>query len=267
MFLKDTSAGYYDKYFIKQPRLRRFITRLVYGKKIAKVELLGAEFFVDALQENGYLRAAKMGIHSSLYHDEASVLITLSSLVRDNQTFIDIGANVGLYSVVLSRFKKLFPNFDVIAFEVNPDTYARLCLNSELHGFKAYNSGIGDRQEKVKFVKGAVSHVTTRVEFASSYNISNEFFYAEIKPLVIFDDHLKGGLMIKIDVEGQEYYVLNGAKAYFENKRVQCVYMDGYADERCWDFLESYGFTLLDANTLRRASKSTFALLAINRNI
>ncbi len=253
-----------DKYFIKQPKFRRFVTKILHGDRLVKVNLFGGNFQINTLKENGYLRASRISAQSSLLRDEYPVMLTLSNLVADNCAFVDVGANVGVYSSAFSKFKKIHKNFQVLAFEVHPDTFTRLALNGKEYGFKAFNCGIGKIREKVEFVGGAVSHVTTRVNLANSYNILAETFSANINPLSDFD--LPERLIIKIDVEGQEMAVLEGAKKYFDEGRVICVYLDGYSDKSCWDFLEQYGYHFYDGKTLEKADRSTFSLLALKRD-
>ena len=252
-----------DRYFIKQPKLRRFVTKILYGDRLINVHLFGKDFKINTLRENGYLRASSISSHSSLLRDEYPVLLALSNIIADNCAFVDVGANVGIYSSVLSRFKKIHKNFDVFAFEVHPDTFTRLEMNGKEYGFKTFNCGIGRVREKVEFVGGCVSHVTTRLNLANKYNIPAETFMADIKPLSDFD--LPKNLIIKIDVEGQEMAVLEGANKYFEEERVICAYLDGYSDKSCWVFLEKYGFELFDGKTLEKADRTTFSLLALKR--
>lgn len=250
-----------DRYFIKQPKFRRFVTRIIYGDRLVNVELFGKKFYLNTLKENGYLRASRISTYSSLLRDEYPVMLTLANVITDNCTFVDVGANVGIYSSIFSKFKNIYKNFQVLAFEVHPDTYLRLRSNGEEHGFTTFNCGLGRVSEEVEFVAGAVSHVTTRIDLANSYNIPTEKFKAIIKPLSDFD--LSGRLIIKIDVEGQEMAVLEGAKKYFDENQVISVYLDGYGDRACWDFLESYGYEFFDGRTLTRADRSTFSLLAV----
>lgn len=48
---------------------------------------------------------------------------TLIENVRQNSLFFDIGANIGLVSIALSRF---LPHDSIFAFEINPDTFFEL---------------------------------------------------------------------------------------------------------------------------------------------
>jgi len=106
-----------DQLFIKQPRLRRFVTRALYGSSPVRVSLLGAELLIHSELENGYLRAFRRSRSLSLFRDETSILINLASLIGDDCTFLDIGANIGIYSAIISRLGRVKSGLSVFAFE------------------------------------------------------------------------------------------------------------------------------------------------------
>jgi FkbM family methyltransferase len=252
-----------DQLFIKQPRLRRLITRMVYGSSPVRVPLLGAELLIHSELENGYLRAFRHSRSLSLFRDEASVLINLASLIEDDCTFVDIGANVGVYSAVIARLGKLKKGLSVFAFEVDPKTFSRLQENALRHGFRAENVALADSEKEVQFVRGAVSHVTTTVEARNRYNLAQETFRARCMPLSAFD--IPGvSIIMKIDVEGAEYEVLRGARKFFEERRIKAVYFDGVSKlEPTQAFLAEFGFLLLDGKTLKPFEPGMFSLLAL----
>ena len=252
-----------DRYFIKQPRLRRFVTRMLVRNSQERVVLFGSHVTVHRRLEHGYWRAARLSRSSSLLQDELPVFIALAHFAGSGCTFVDAGANVGIYSIAMARFTRVYPDFHVVAFEVARDTFSRLDANAKEHGFTAHAVGLGDCEGEATFVAGAVSHVTTRAELANAYSIPGETFSAPVRRLDSYD--LQGDLIVKIDVEGQELAVLTGATRFFDESRVAAVYLDGYADARCWEFLESRGFDLFDGRTLERASRNTYALLAARR--
>jgi FkbM family methyltransferase len=253
----------YDRLFIKQPRLRRFVTRVVYGSKPTAVSLLGADLVVHSELENGYLRAFRHARRLSLFRDEASVLINLASLIDDGCTFVDVGANIGVYSAIVTRLGALKRDLTVVAFEVDPKTFARLVENARRHGFRAENVALGYKDTALRFVRGAVSHVTATIDAQTSYNIPGETFEARCLPLSAFD--LPGSsIVMKVDVEGGEYEVLLGARKFFEEGRVKAVYFDGVSKlKEVQDFLAGFGFRFLDGKTLRPIRPNVFSLLAI----
>lgn len=263
MFRLSVFDSIIDKYFIKSPRLRSAVTRVIFGNKDMNVTLVGAKLLVNSVLENGYFRAALKAKNSSLFRDEIPVLVTLANFIGNDSVFIDVGANIGIFSVTLSRFMRLYPGFGIIAFEVNPKTFGRLSLNARAHGFVAHNLGLGRSEHEAKFVEGAVSHVTTKVDLVNSYNIRHMEFAAKVVPLGQFC--IEKEMIIKIDVEGQELDVLEGARPYFDRHQVKCVFLDGYSDSKCLLFLQSYGFEFFDARDMSPADSETFALLAIRQ--
>ena len=70
-------------------------------------------------------------------------------------------------------------------------------------------------------------------------------------------------MVMKIDVEGQEWEVLSGSSVFFEANRVKAVYVDGYKDSNVREFLRGYGFEFLNGRTLEAADQMTRHLLAI----
>jgi FkbM family methyltransferase len=252
-----------DQLFIKQPRLRRFVTRALYGSSPVRVSLLGAELLIHSELENGYLRAFRRSRSLSLFRDETSILINLASLIGDDCTFLDIGANIGIYSAIISRLGRVKSGLSVFAFEVDPKTFSRLAENAQRYGFRAENVALAETEKTVDFVRGAVSHVTTTMNARNRYNIARERFTARCVPLSAFD--IPGAsIVMKIDVEGGEYEVLLGAKALFSEGRVRAVYLDGVSKlQETEDFLSGFGFRLLDGKTLAPFEPGMFSLLAI----
>src|SRR5437762_8960229 len=111
-----------DRYFIKLPLARRFVTKLVAGDREEGVTLLARNCLVHTVREHGYFRAARLSQTCSLFRDETPVLIHLSGILADGDTFLDVGANIGIFAVSVARFRLLYPNLQVYAFEPNRDT-------------------------------------------------------------------------------------------------------------------------------------------------
>lgn len=253
---------YIDKYFLKKPTFRKFLTKLIEGEKDKVVNMLGTDFKINSVKEHGYLRSARMMNSSSLLREELPVLINLASLISDNDTFIDIGANVGIYSATLSRISNVLKNVRFYAFEANPDTFSRLDFNSKNNNFQASNLAVSDINGNLEFVSGAVSHVFTTLENKSEYNFSKEIISVKASRL----DRLPiegDSIILKIDVEGQEMNVLEGSTSLFKKNRIKAVYLDGFDDQNVISFLRRYDFTFRDGKTLEPVPGNTFNLLAL----
>jgi len=255
-----------DRLIIKQPRIRAFVTRLLFGDKDQTVNLFGDDLLINALRENGYLRAAGKAQTSSLFRDEVGVLISLSVLLRPGDTFVDVGANIGLYSCTMSRVNRLPGQAAVrfYAYEPHPDTFLRLKHNAEPCGVICRNFAVSDKEEELEFIDGAVSHVFTRIEEKSAYNINQRRF--RVKTIPLEAEMIEGdSIVLKIDVEGQEAAVLKGARKWFEEQRVKAVYLDGFKNQtQIEDDLRAFGFDLLNGRSLRPFQRGDFSLLAIN---
>ncbi|NEO23535.1 FkbM family methyltransferase [Moorena sp. SIO4A5] len=253
-----------DNFYNKSPKLRILLMKLIYGSQDILVNLFGLELYINSLRENGYFRASRMVLKGSLLRDEVSILLNISSLLRDGDTFVDVGANIGLFSSVIARASKFTNLQGIYAFEANNETFKRLEINSKTHGFEAFNIGISNQECELMFVDGAVSHVFTTTKTASRYNINSKTTLVKCNSLDQIN--IKGNsIIIKIDVEGQELAVLEGARSFFEAQRVKAIYLDGFANQTAvLDFLYKYNFYLFDGRTLKETNGNIFSLLAVH---
>jgi FkbM family methyltransferase len=249
-----------DKYFIKKPWLRRWVTRRLYGAADVQVRLFGADLTINAARENGYLRAFRKSGNSSVFRDEVSGLLGLFHILRQGDCFVDIGANIGLYSSVVSRL----PGINVLAVEANPETYTRLEKNARSHHFDAIHMAVSDKSGEIEFAEGAVSHVFAVAEHRTVYNTS-ETVKVRAKTLDEILSTRAGPFILKIDVEDHEPQVLAGASGLLEGGKIHAVLLDvsrksGEAAKK----LCSLGFHILDADTFKPSTGSTAVFLALH---
>ena len=239
-----------QKQINERPRLREWLTRLRHGARDLDVVLFKRKVRINALRENGYYRASR--------------LARANSLLRDGVTFVDVGANIGIFSSVIADAQRLFRDFRVIAFEADPATFARLAVNAERFGFDAINVALAAETGELDFATGAVSGIATRRDRAGRAHIAGRGFTVATRRLDSFD--LPGRLVIKIDVENMELDVLEGARSLFEAKRVEAVYLDEFDDKAAvLDFLSGYGFDLMAPLRLNPFSPGRRALFAVRR--
>ena len=135
--------------------------------------------------------------------DEFEDMAFLLHFLREDDLFIDIGANIGSYTLLASNEV----GAEAISIEPIPETYKRLktnlLLNNLDHRVDALNIGLGRKSGVLRFTKSLDSenHVATVNEI--------DTIDVEIKK---FDDiiSIQKITLIKIDVEGYETEVLTG---------------------------------------------------------
>ncbi len=139
------------------------------------------------------------------------------NLLNDGDIAIDVGANVGYYS--LNFCKKVGGNGMVYAFEANKLNYNILNISSLKNGFKninIYNSIISDTNENFK---------ENTLNYDSSLNYYTKDLESTNNTSKLLDDyfetiskHNKSVKVLKIDVEGAEYLILKSAKKLLNSK-------------------------------------------------
>jgi len=140
----------------------------------------------------------------------------LLDYLRPNDVFVDVGANVGVYALLGSTV----PGVEVWAFEPSSETVTRLRMNVDLNG-------VGDIIHVVQAAVGAGSGSALLTVGLASVNhliASKEpTVSAETIPMVSLDERFIGAetalSILKIDVEGHEIAVLEGAKRVIEASR------------------------------------------------
>lgn len=257
--LADLKAYLWDKFFIKQPRFRACVTRMIYGSADREIKLFGTCLSVNSLAENGYLRAFENARSCSVFRDEASSLGTLFSILRPGDLFVDVGANIGVFACSVARL----PGVKAVAFEANPDTFKRLKANAERHGVDARLVAVSDREQELEFCSGAVSHVFAVSTHRNSYHYGDTIKLKSQTLDGLLDN--SRSIILKIDVEGHEPEVLAGAGGLFAAGVIHGVLLDASsAARRAAKFLESLGFRILDPDDFSPVQASSAVFLALS---
>jgi FkbM family methyltransferase len=152
----------------------------------------------------------------SYEHAEARLFF---HFVGNGKTFVDIGANVGWYSLVAA---KRFPHVTVHAFEPIPRTYDYLVRNLALNNLpnvKPYNFGFSEKEETVTFY-----YYPEGSGNASTRNLSGATSVTEIPARVKrLDDIVAQQRLsidtLKCDVEGAELLVFRGGFETLKKQR------------------------------------------------
>lgn len=161
----------------------------------------------------------------------------VSRLVRPGDTVIDVGANVGLITLLAARL--VGPDGIVHAFEPQPRLAALLTTSVALNGYDhvtVHGVALGDREDQLRLsVPGDNAGAAS---FVRSWPRSSTITV----PVVEASEYLERiGIerirLVKIDVEGYEQTVLGGAEAFFERHPPDAILFE--CNERGTDFRDS----------------------------
>jgi FkbM family methyltransferase len=190
------------------------------------------------------------GLHE--FEDMAFVLHVL----RQGDVFIDVGANVGSYTILAAGVCKA----QCISLEPVPKTFAHLLANVRLNDLESLvscrNVAAGSAAGTVQFTSGldTVNHVVAEDEQVGD---------AVSVPVDTLDGILRGvsATVIKIDVEGFESQVLDGSGETLRSSSLLAVLMEingsgnryGFNDDLLRERMESLGFTTAAYDPISRS--------------
>ena len=160
--------------------------------------------------------------------------------------FVDIGANIGIYTILASKIK----GATSFAFEPSSKTFDNLINNITINNIQdkafAYKLGLGGSNTEVSFSK----------EHDTMNYIVSEPVTSELTEKIIIkklDDVMTRNInFIKMDVEGFETEVLKGANRILHSSDLQVIIIElngfgkryGFRDEDIHNLLLSCGFSI-----------------------
>jgi FkbM family methyltransferase len=167
------------------------------------------------------VRNGMAGATGNLYtglHEFADMMLLLHFL-RKEDFFLDIGANVGTYTVLASGVCKA----KTWAFEPDPDTFRHLNRNVAINGLdelvRLYNCALGASEGEVRFTVG----LDTVNRVAADQDRNTRSIRQRSLDTIVSD---KSPIMIKIDVEGYEEEVLCGSQRMLANQSLKVIEME-----------------------------------------
>lgn len=168
-----------------------------------------------------FLRKGDAGLVGNYYYGlyEFEESLFLLHLLNEDDLFLDIGANLGHYSLLASGIK----GCRSIAVEPVPATYNRMVKNIRLNELQGIITplplGISDEPGRVYF-----STDKNTMDRIVSSNYKNAVEVAVNRIDDILDNEIP--VAIKIDVEGYEYFVLKGAERVLESFNLKVIIME-----------------------------------------
>ena len=174
-----------------------------------------------------------------------------SSVIKKNDTILDIGAHIGLFSIHLSRLAG--NGGKVFAFEPTPFTWNVLMTTVKLNkveNISVQPFAVSDSNGSVVF-----NVIPDHVGIANSMVAIDHTVPVNVKTITIDSFRSENKIKInflKIDVEGAEYFALRGARKTFLEDRPGAllgihpwqIRSMNSSLEQIWDLLREYGMKI-----------------------
>ena len=198
--------------FIKRlvPSLRKRI-RLLFNQRIFWTKINGIFYLID-IQE----KLDREFYFKKKYEEDNFDFIFKNNFFKKPFIFIDIGSNIGIYSLIIStNFKNCKK---VLAFEPIAETYEKFKLNIQKNlldnRIEALNIALSNTNEnkKMKSIFKNKKMQSAVYEIANNGNV--EIIAKVFDDLYNFNNN---NIFIKCDAEGHEYEVMQGLKKNIKN--------------------------------------------------
>lgn len=166
----------------------------------------------------------------TLSEDNEIDLKIVRHLINPGDLVVDIGANIGLYTLFLSRF--VGEEGCVYSIEPVPITFELLSHNVKklrLNNVKLFNCGISDKNgsaimEVPEYISGGENFYQAHIVDNANKHTSLRQFEVNLKTLdFLLLDSTKKVNFVKIDAEGYEYQVVKGSKLIISKSKPACL--------------------------------------------
>ena len=158
--------------------------------------------------------------------NETKEINFIKKKIENNSWFIDIGSNIGLYSLNISNLNTKYKKVKTFSIEPNPIVYHRLKKNYQLlvsqnkfvkNNFLLKNLAIGDKEGFGKIDKN-VDHANVKI--IKKLTNKNNFLKIRIEKLssLLKKYKINNISCIKIDTEGYEFKII---KNFFKRNNLK----------------------------------------------
>jgi FkbM family methyltransferase len=212
---KDGLKGYFSsirEYYESYPPFRKLVYYWLYSKlhknKMIIREIQGSKM---------YLNLDDFGLSKQLFLNgirEPECTRIMKKYLKKDMIIAEIGANIGYYALMEASI--IGKNGTIYAIEPFPPNYELLKKNIDINSYndriETYNLAISNVPGKTKlFIK-------EKHNLCNMLETENEESFVEIDTTTL-DDFIKGKKipdMIRMDIEGYEFYVVEGMKETLE---------------------------------------------------
>jgi FkbM family methyltransferase len=198
--------------------------------------------------------------HSCAAFISATELRFLREFPFNDGLILDVGANLGIFTILLA---KRLPEKQIHAFEPNPTTFKAMRTNfvrNRCPHAHAHQVAIAAHDGQVSLFADPIHRATTHImteQASSDGTVGNTSAMVRV-PCLTLDSFLqthgvKKIALLKVDVEGCENLVFQGARRLLDTGRAKVIYYEvcpkltkraGFAAEAASSQLLDYGYRL-----------------------
>jgi FkbM family methyltransferase len=214
-------------------------------------------FELDSISFPIYLDPENSGVDHQIVeygYFEKGILNLFKKELKKDDTFLDIGANIGQHSLYASHFANQVYAFEPI--QKIYDQFLKSVEKNQIKNIQVFNYGIGKEEKKMP-IYGTASNMGASTVF----KVPEKKFIQEVN-IVPLDELLQSKNInkvdfIKIDVEGYEWEVLQGAQKTIKQNKPKMIIefsphiynkVDVSISENIYNFLLQNGYTLFDVD-------------------
>ncbi len=248
-------------YEVKKPKLKFFIFEMIYSfmKIIDRKCMFISPFNIDYVQTkfgNFIVRpkTTDLVVVSPAYErkDLDKLIEIIDYHLKQNKKvlFIDVGSNIGSYSIAIGNAYKNIDTLHIMSIEAAKENFDLLKKNVYLNKLEnkitLINAALADLPDKT--INFSFNKKVPGCSGVSSCN-DEDYVIEQLKTttldLIIQNHHNFDVCIIKIDVEGYEIEILKGAEKLLNSKKEIYLLVEDFIKLESIEFIKKRGFVHL----------------------
>jgi FkbM family methyltransferase len=177
--------------------------------------------------------------------NEVAIIEDILDEAKENDTFLDIGANMGIHSMFVDKKVRT-----VYSIEPHPVNLSYLVMNSNMNNsnIDIFGCGLSDAEGYLK-INGPRENM--EVDGSSSVNATADIegnavsVRLEMGDKFIQQNELENPQIVKIDTEGAEVSILRGLEDTIKNTDCRIIYIEPHGEnsQKVKDIVRKYGYS------------------------
>ncbi len=253
-------------FYIWKKKISDFFFRYKYRQKTIKIDVFG--YGLSFSTKSTYSKHAFLPKFLDGYVYEPPVSKLLIEQLTDKKSFLDIGSNVGYFSMLANR---VMENGKIQAFEMDPflcnEFRTNSALNPSNNSIIIHNIGIGSKKGKLYGVASRAGHPLRFITpNKPSYKFPFNFGKSSIINIDAIDNLVNENVdVVKIDIEGAELEALKGMVKLIESCKPKLflevhprgVLRFGNTMNDITQFLKDYDYEIFEISTFKNNSSES----------